>query len=238
MCMQYKSLLIVAFVTIVAAIAAFFYLTRPALAPSPAAAGPSDGVQGIENSPLSVKIPEGASRFRIIPEESLVEFYINEVLNGKENTVIGATNQIFGDIALDMNNPAETKLGALRINARTLATDDSRRDGVISRNILHSDTSENEFIAFTPKTLSGLPGEVEAGDTFAFQITGDLSVAGVTREVVFNANLESISEDRIVGSAETEVLYSDFGLSIPSVPFVASVEKEVILKVRIVATRI
>lgn len=231
MCMQYKSLLIAAFVTIVAAIAAFFYLTRPALAPS-------DGLQGIENLPLSTETSPGASRFRIIPEESLVEFYINEVLNGKENTVIGATNQIFGDIVLDMKNPAKTEFGALRINARTLATDDSRRDGVISRNILHSDTSENEFIEFTPKTLSGLPSEVKAGDTFAFQIAGDLSVAGVTREVVFSANLESISEDRVIGSAEAKVFYTDFGLSVPSVPFVASVEKEVVLKARVVATRI
>lgn len=229
--MQYKSLLIAAFVTIVAAIAAFFYLTRPALAPS-------DGAQGIENPSLFVEVPSGASRFRIIPEESLVEFYINEVLNGKENTVTGATNQIFGDIVLDMKNPAHTELGTLRINARTLATDDSRRDGVISRSILHSDTSQNEFIEFKPKKLDGLPVEVTAGASFAFQITGDLTVAGVTREVAFNANLDSISENHLIGSAETKVFYTDFGLSIPSVPFVASVEKEVTLKVRVVATRI
>jgi len=46
-----------------------------------------------------------------------------------------------------------------------------------------------------------------------------------------------VTSEKITASAGTKVLYSDFGLSVPQVPFVASVEKEVSLTITLVAVR-
>ena len=46
--------------------------------------------------------------YRITPEESEVRYIIDEVKRGQPTTVVGTTNQVAGDIRLDLNNPAHT----------------------------------------------------------------------------------------------------------------------------------
>jgi polyisoprenoid-binding protein YceI len=76
------------------------------------------------------------------------------------------------------------------------------------------------------------------GDALTFQITGDLTVAGVTNEVTFNVEATLESEAQLTGQAEAIITYADFNLSIPDVPFVASVEDNVILKLNFVANAV
>jgi polyisoprenoid-binding protein YceI len=60
-------------------------------------------------------------------------------------------------------------------------------------------------------------------------------VKATTNPVTFTVNVEMIDESTIQGSATAEVLRSDFDIGIPSVPFVADVTDEVILKLDFVA---
>lgn len=213
----------------VVAIALIAYLLRPL-------EEPSEDVQ--ENTEqLSAESAE-AVVYRISQEGSQVEFNINEVLGGRDNTVVGISNEVAGDILVDMADPAASEVGQIRINARTFATDSGRRDSSIGRFILQSENDEFEFIEFQPTELMGLPENVVVGDTVEFQITGDLTIKGTTNAVTFDATVSLVSEDQITGHAETTVLYPDFGLSIPSVPSVSSVEDEVILKIDFVANRV
>ena len=179
-----------------------------------------------------------AQVFRISQEESQASFTIDEVLNGADTTVVGATSEVAGDVKIDFNDPAASEVGQIRINARTLATDNSRRDGAISRFILQSGQEDNEFIEFLPTALDGLPDSASIGDAVEFQIVGDLTVSGTTQEVTFDATVDLTSADQISGSAQTTVMYADFNLSIPSVPQVASVADEVILGIEFVANRV
>ena len=64
----------------------------------------------------------GARVFSIVQEESEVRFLIDEVLRGADFTVVGVTNQVAGDISVNAARPAESGIGLIRINARTLAT--------------------------------------------------------------------------------------------------------------------
>ncbi|OGZ11867.1 MAG: hypothetical protein A3D67_00290 [Candidatus Lloydbacteria bacterium RIFCSPHIGHO2_02_FULL_51_22] len=222
---NYSSLLVFTIVLLVAAFGAFFYLTRPALAPTENPAPLQSGVSG-----------EGI-HYEVVPEESSAEFSIGEVLNGKENIVVGTTKNLTGAVTLDVGNPKEAIVGLFRVNARTLKTDSERRDGVVSRSILRSDEPANEFIEFKTRAIVGLPEKIEAATgEFSFQIVGDLTIAGVTREVSWDAHA-TVTSEKITASAGTKVLYSDFGLSVPQVPFVASVEKEVSLTITLVAVR-
>jgi polyisoprenoid-binding protein YceI len=73
------------------------------------------------------------------------------------------------------------------------------------------------------------------GDTFEFQITGELLIRDTTNSVTFDAEVTFVDETRVEGSATANVLRSDFGIGIPSVPGVANVTDEVLLNIDFVA---
>lgn len=172
--------------------------------------------------------------FTILPEESEARFTIGEVLRGQPTQATGITNQVGAEIAIDFSNPSATQLGVVQVNARTIATDENRRNRAISRFIL--DTGDYEFITFAPSAINGLPEVANFGESYSFQITGDLTIRDITKEVTFDATVTPVSEDRLEGNASTTVNRSDFELTIPNVPFVAEVDEEVILEINFVAT--
>jgi polyisoprenoid-binding protein YceI len=173
--------------------------------------------------------------FRIVPEESEVRFVIDEELQGRPNTVVGRTDQVAGDILIDRNTPANSQIGTIRVNVRTLLTDNEFRNRAIRSQILESAKDEYEFSQFAPTRIDGLPERVAVGDTFSFIVTGNLTVRNITKEVTFQASVTAVSETQITGTASAQVLRSDFELQIPNVPGVANVTNEVQLEIDFVA---
>ena len=171
--------------------------------------------------------------YSIVPGESTVRFELDEDLRGNRITVVGQTDQVAGEVAVDFANLADTQVGTIQINARTLATDNNFRNRAIQNDILQ--TGANEFITFVPTAVNNLPASVAVGDTVEFSIDGDLTVAGVTNPATFNLVVTAVSADQITGTASTVILRQDFGLQIPSVPNVANVEEEVELYIDFVA---
>lgn len=86
--------------------------------------------------------------FRLISEESEVRFTLNEELQGQPKTVVGRTNQVAGDILIDRNTPANSQVGTIRINMRTLSTDNEMRNRAIRGQILESAKDEYEFTEY------------------------------------------------------------------------------------------
>lgn len=183
---------------------------------------------------------ESASQtvFRIVQDESSVSFTLDEDLRGVRTTVVGVTNQVAGDIQVDVENPANTQVGAIRINLRTLETDNDFRNRAIRSEILNSAQDEYEFTEFVPTAITGLPDSVTVGQPFTFQVTGDLKLVDTTRPVTFDVTVTPVSEDRIEGVGTATVLRSDYGLNIPNAPGVANVTDEVELKIEFVAVAV
>jgi polyisoprenoid-binding protein YceI len=171
--------------------------------------------------------------FEIVQAESEARFIINEVLNGAPKTVVGVTDQVAGEIAIYPNNPAQTKIGTILVNARTLSTDNEFRNRAIKNQILRTD--DYEFVTFTPTKVTELPERVAVGESFSFQIIGELTVRDVTNPVTFDATVTPTSETQLAGSASATILYADFGLKIPEARSVASVEDKVKLEIEFVA---
>jgi len=167
--------------------------------------------------------------FTIVQAESEVRFTLNEVLSGVPTTVIGSTDQVAGEIAIDPAAPANSQVGAILINARTLATDNNFRNRAINNEIL--DTNEFEFIQFAPTSITGFPENPIIGEELEFQITGDLTIRDITNEVTFDVTVTVVSETRLEGSASAIVARADYGLQIPNVPRVADVDEEVLLEI-------
>jgi len=175
---------------------------------------------------------QGLNRYVILQEESQARFTIFEELNGVPNDVIGITDQIAGEAAINLEDLSQTRLGVILVNARTLATDQDRRNQAIRNRILQTD--QYEYVTFTPTEIRGLNGSAEAGQTFSFSIIGDLTIQDITRSVEFETSVLVESPERLTGSATTVIAKSDFRLIVPNVPFVANVGEDVTLVVEFV----
>jgi polyisoprenoid-binding protein YceI len=188
---------------------------------SPTEAGVQTGGTAVPGAGLKV--------FQINQDQSQVRFSIYEELRGAPKTVIGASNQVAGEAAVDFNNLSTAQLGVIQIDARTLQTDDSQRNRAIGNRILHTD--QYEYITFTPTQIIGLSGSATQGQSFTFKIAGNLTIQDVTQPVTFDVTATVASPNRLSGSATTTVQRADFNLVIPNVPFVANAGEEVTLEI-------
>ncbi len=198
---------------------------------------PTGGAQSAAAGPTATAMvaPAGAPIiFQISQEDSEARFFIDEELRGQPNTVVGATNQVAGELAVDLSDLSKTQVGVIQVNARTFVTDNDRRNGAIRRFILNSD--QYEFITFTPTAITGLSGAAQPGQPFTFEVTGQLTIRDVTQPAVFTVTALGESAARITGTATTTVKRSDFGLAIPNVPNVANVGNDVTIEFDFVAS--
>jgi polyisoprenoid-binding protein YceI len=173
-------------------------------------------------------------RYAIVQAESQARFTIFEELNGIPTDVIGVTDQVAGEAAVNLSDLSQTRLGVIQVNARALATDQDRRNQAIRNRILLTD--QYEYITFTPTEINGLSSSAAPGQTFNFRILGDLTIRDITRPVEFEASVAVASSERLNGFAEAVIAKSDFNLIVPNVPFVANVGENVTLEIDFVLT--
>lgn len=172
--------------------------------------------------------------FSIVSSESKATFSLNELLRGSPKLVVGQTNTLKGEIGVTFS-PANISLGDISINARTLKTDSEKRDGAISRLILHSDKPENEFITFSNAVVTGLPAEIKKDQKFNFIATGDIKINGVTKKVSFTGSGLVSKNNTFSGTATTMINHSDFNIKIPDFDFLANVDTKSKIDIEFVA---
>ena len=168
-----------------------------------------------------------------LSEGTEARFSIYEDLRGEPFTVVGVTTEVVGRVRVDLSDLSRSQMGEILINARTFATDSGNRDRAIRGPILAAE--QYEFITFSPTGITGLSGAAETGGEYSFSVAGDLTVREITRAVTFTVVARWDADERLVGLASTTVLRSDFGLNIPSVPFVANVGDEIGLELAFTA---
>ena len=173
----------------------------------------------------------GALTLRFIDSGTEARFLINEVLMGQNKTVVGITSLVEGELTVDPSEPASVQVGEIRIDARGLTTDDDRRTNRLHNDILKSAQDAYRYITFTPTSIEGLPAAATPGDVFTFQATGDLKILDTTQPVTFAMSVTVVDASTVQGTGTATVRYADFGINIPRVPMVASVEDEVILEI-------
>lgn len=170
---------------------------------------------------------------------SEARFLIDEVLRGSPNTVTGVTDQIDGSVAIRFDE-ADVDIGEFEINVRTIRTDDEMRDRTIRTLILESNNDEFEFTSFRPAEITGVPASLEVGDELPLEVTGDLTVRDVTRQVTFDLTIGIDSEEEISGFGSTTITWDNFDITIPYVggnSIVSAVDDKVILEIEFVAVR-
>lgn len=171
--------------------------------------------------------------YQIAQDASQATFQLDEDLRGQRITVVGSTDQVAGELAVNLADLSTAQIGVIQINARTLLTDNNFRNRAIQNEIL--ETGAYEFITFTPTAILDLPASAAVGQEVAFTVEGDLTIRGVTQPVSFQVVAAVQSETELTGQATTTIEREAFGLVIPQVRNVANVEEVVELTINFTA---
>jgi polyisoprenoid-binding protein YceI len=215
----------------------------PAAVTSPVAQASPDAVGSpiAAASPAAIIVTPGASagatgpRFRIVAERSEASYHARETFVNQPapSDAVGRTNEIEGELQLDTDGILSGRILSMRIDLRTLVSDQARRDSFIRQNTLKTD--QFPFAEFRSTETAG-PAVFRPGEEATFQIPGLMTVRGQERPIVWQAKAK-LDGTLIAGTASARVKLTDFGLEPPRLA-ILSVEDEVTWQVDLVAERV
>jgi polyisoprenoid-binding protein YceI len=151
---------------------------------------------------------ETKTTWQIDATHSAVELAVKHMMF---TTVRGRFKDVKGTIVVDSANPANSTVD-VEIAAATLDTGVADRDGHL-RSADFLDVENHPTLTFRSKRVEG--SFANEGDKF--QLTGDLTIRGVTKEVTLDAVYEGTGKDPWGGTragirATTKIDRRDFGL--------------------------
>ena len=144
--------------------------------------------------------------WKIDPAHSLIEFAVRHLMI---TTVKGRFGGVEGTVRLDEANPAAVDVD-VRIDVSSIDTREPQRDAHL-RSADFFETEKHPHITFTATRPISRKGS-------EFELAGDLTIHGVTKEVVLDVTEEGRGKDpwggeRMGFSATTKIKRSDFGLT-------------------------
>jgi len=175
----------------------------------------------------------GERLFRIDPELSKASYSVDEEFAGNTTgTAVGTTRGIAGDLAINTNDPAASRVGEIDVNLEQLTSDSSLRDARIRHDYLES--SKYPLARFTTTSIEGLPERIVDQRDVSFTLTGDLNVKTTTKPVTFDVEAV-LRGDELQATATATIRMSDFGVGPIDVVGLVSTSDEMTLTFEFVA---
>lgn len=171
-------------------------------------------------------------RLYVIGEGSTASYRIGERLAGAESTAVGSTDQIAGNIALNLNDPSLSRLGEMVVNIESLTSDSDLRDKRIRLD--HLESQEHPLAVFVAETLSGLPNELVDGTSTGMTVTGELTVKEISAPVTFSGTV-ALVEDVLVADLSAEVLLSTYDAGPISIAGLVTTDDEAVIELHLEA---
>ena len=166
------------------------------------------------------------------------EFFSGAVSNlGKQLgffTPVGVTEQVAGEIILNMDSNPPQVGGEIVVDISLLTSDDQRRDQKIRTDFLESSIFPQA--TFVPKKITGFPASYTNGQQVTFKLQGDLTIRNVTKTVTFDVTAKLLG-DTLSGTATATILMTDFGFDPPAISGFMQAENDVLLTIKLVAKK-
>jgi len=173
----------------------------------------------------------GLRTFHIISGQSTASYTVRENLvlrNLPNNNAVGRTQSVQGDFRVRSGASPLVADMNIRVDLRTLKSDEDRRDYYVRQNYLESDTYP--YATFTSTCAQGLPANYQDGQVVTFQITGNLELHGKTNKEVFTVK-GKVASSIITGTATSTVYMTDFGIQPPNLADIAISENKVLITI-------
>jgi polyisoprenoid-binding protein YceI len=153
--------------------------------------------------------PTTATRWTLDPGHSAVGFSVRHLMI---TNVRGEFEKYRGDVTYDAAHPEATRIEAT-IDVASLNTREARRDTDL-RSALFFDVEKHPQMTFVSKSAR----TARDGGDGDLEVTGDLTIRGITHEVTLSVRDISAAADmrgnqRIGATASTKIKRSDFGMT-------------------------
>ena len=200
--------------------------TVPEPSPQPTAAGTSARPSVGSSGGVSVTIGPG----------SVARYLVREQLARLDapNDAIGTTKQVEGTIVFAADGSIDSAQSKITVDMASLVSDSNRRDGYVRSNTL--ETNKYPTAELVVKSTPGLLWPLPSSGEVAFQIVGDMTIHGVTKELTWQATAQAGDGGSVTGKAKTNFTFDTFDMEIPSVFVVLSVVDDVRLEIDFEAT--
>jgi polyisoprenoid-binding protein YceI len=204
----------------------------PTAAAAPATDATTQPAAGATAAPAASAA--GTRTFTIVPEQTEASYEVQEQFLDRDlpNMAVGKTNAVQGELQFSTDGKPTGKVTKITVDLRSLASDQSRRDNMIRRRWLESETYP--FAEFTSTDVQGVPESYVEGQEVNFKLLGDMTIRNVTKPVTFDVR-GNLTGDTITGTATTQVMMKDFGFDPPNVAGMLTVKDGVLITVNFTA---
>lgn len=170
----------------------------------------ADAVPTLDATAGSTLDPAGLDGTWDVTTGSFAGYRLDEILRGEDVTVTGRTQDVTGSVTLDGGSLTAAEVV---VDMTTVATDAAPRDEYFrSGDALNTaEFPTATFVLTEPVEVPEAAGAVE--------LTGDLTIHGVTQPVTVDAQIGAAGDDvQVVG--EVPVTFADYDVVAPSLGFV------------------
>jgi polyisoprenoid-binding protein YceI len=162
---------------------------------------------------------------------STVGYRVNEVLLGQSATAVGRSDSVTGHITIQGTTASAATFS---VPMATVVSDKSQRNAQFDGRIMDVSSYPNGTLTLTkPIALGTLPA---VGVIKSYSATGNLTLHGRTRSVTFTLNAERTGT-AIEVQGSIPVLFSDWGISNPSIGGFVTTQDHGLLEFLLVARK-
>jgi len=201
-------------------------VSAPSSATATQALPPATPADGPTTDP---SVGPGPYRLILAPDGTEARYRVREQLANLSfpSDAVGATKSVSGALVFEADGNLIADQSRFVVDLATLRSDSGRRDGFVRGNTLETD--QYPTAVFVPTAAQGLPSPLPRSGPVAFTLVGDLTIHGVTRPISWDVTAQAVGQS-LIGSAATSFTFADFGLRIPRVAVVLSVEDNIRLE--------
>lgn len=176
---------------------------------------------------------DGETIYRIDPTRSSLTYAVDEQLVGQTSgTATGVTNGIAGDLAVNGEDLAASRVGDIVVNIEQFHSDNNLRDSRLRQDYLQS--HRYPLATFSTQTLDGLAGTMTYGKTYHFTMAGLVAIKDTTATVEWDVTA-TLKEGRLKATATTEAKLSRFDAGPISIAGLVSTSDDVKLTLELTA---
>ena len=178
----------------------------------------------------AVSVNGVALRLVLASTGNAARYRVRERLAGHDfpNDAIGETKSLTGAIAFDSGGKVIRGASKFTVDAGSFVSDKDRRDGFVRGRLLEAD--QYPIVVFLPAEVRGVSLPLPKSGTASIEMTGDLTVRGVTRPTTWKGTAQ-FKDGQVSGFAATSFTFDDFQMEQPRVPVLLSVADTIGLEI-------
>ena len=176
-----------------------------------------------------VAVDSSSVRWILDSAGSEARYRVREQLAGLDfpNDAVGATSDIVGVVVLGPDGSIDSDGSEFRIQLASLTTDNERRDRYVRGRTL--EVEQYPEAVLVPLRFEGLTHPIPTSGTVSFQLAGVLTLHGQIVETRWEVEAE-FTDETITGLATTAFPFDTFGIAVPQVARVLSVDDNIRLE--------